>query len=158
MSRAQCARRNEERVQESLSLFGRGYGAETCEVDELRAEAEDCFVEHVINLDDRAKTQAFRQTKLARHVEIEDESARTNARVAREVSGLADSRQREGREKRGIEPLARLSESEQRDVARKDGTVVGYVVEIAINAADGDVEGCARCKAHDGRDTQASEP
>ena len=84
--------------------------AETREVNKLRAEAGNGFVQHIVNLDDGAQAHPTFQTKLARDVEVEDENAWAKSSIARQVSGLSDGREREGREQCRVERFARLTE------------------------------------------------
>ena len=74
-------------------MFRRCSRRKGIEVDELAAEAEDRFVEHVIKLDCRAQPHLFAQTKFAGDVEVEEKLAGTLTGVARQVSRLADGRQ-----------------------------------------------------------------
>jgi hypothetical protein len=60
------------------------------EVDEFGTEAEDGFVQDVVEFNHRSKSQSIIDAKFAGDVEIEDEEAWTNPGVAWKVTGLAD--------------------------------------------------------------------
>ncbi len=73
--------------------------------------------------------------------------------VAREVAGLADGREREGFERgagRAAVPGRRAAD--EREVAVEVGAVVAHVVEVAVGAAEAEVEGRAGGEAEDGRE------
>ena len=139
-ARAQGVRRDEERVQEGSALFGARRRTQRGEIDELRAEGEDGFVERVVNLDGRAQGEAFAEAKFARDVEIEGEEGGAAPGVAREISNPPDDGQRERLREFGAERFAGTARAYEPEVAVEVGTVVADVVEVAIRAAEREVE------------------
>ena len=86
LARAECPRRNQERVEKCLTLRRRRSGGEGVEVYELCTEAEYGFVQHVIELNYRTQAHTLVQTKFARDIQVEKKQARARTSVARQIS------------------------------------------------------------------------
>ena len=149
-------RGDEEGVEEGLSLCVGGIRAQRIKVYELSAEAEDGFVEHVVELDGRAQARALAQTKLARDVEVEEKERGAAARVARQVAGLSDGRERERGDERGVEWFTGLARAQAVRVAVEGGPIIVHIVEVAIHA-EREIEGRARSEAQDRSEAQTRE-
>ena len=80
------AGRNEELIEEGLSLR-RGSGrSKRVEVDELAAETEDRRVKYVVEFHAPTHPHLLVQTELARDIQIENKLTRAIAGIARQVS------------------------------------------------------------------------
>src|SRR5438876_1813779 len=86
LARAECPRRNQERVEKCLTLRRRRSGGEGVEVYELCTEAEYGFVQHVIELNHRTQAHTLVQTKFARDIQVEKKQARARTGVAPQIS------------------------------------------------------------------------
>src|SRR5205085_2717164 len=73
---------------------------------------------------------------------------------ARQVAGLADEREAQRRRQARVERTPGPTPAKQLEVAREERAVVAHVVEVAVNAADAQVEGRARREAQDGGEAQ----
>ena len=113
---------------------------ERVEVDKLRAKAEHSLIENIVKLDYRAKSDSFSEAKLARHAEVEKKQTRTSPSVARKISRLTNRWQRKQIEDGRINRVVWSSPKEQCSVSGKVWPIVSYIIKIAIDATDGDVE------------------
>src|SRR6476659_4708945 len=106
LSRVKCARGNEKRVEERLTLFRRCVGREGVKVYELTAETENSLVKYIIKLNDRSKPQVFVQVKLASDVEVKEKLTGALTGVTGQVARLTNSWQRKATEDCRIDRFA----------------------------------------------------
>jgi hypothetical protein len=151
---AHGARWHQEGIEESLTGRGGRRRAERTEVYELAAKAEHSLVQDVVEFDHGAQPNLVAQLELARHAEIENELARADAGVARQVSGLADRRLRKLIQDRRIDCLARTAPHEGARVAAEKRPVVPDVIEVSIRATEADVERSAGSDPQNRRDVE----
>src|SRR6266550_3946760 len=121
-------------------LFRSRGGREGIKIDELAAKTKYSLIQQVIDFDNRPQAHLFVEAKLARNVQIEKEFTGPLSGIARQVSRLPDGRQRKQIMDCWVDRTAGRAPVKQFRVTSENRAIISHVVEVAVVAANGDVE------------------